>query len=403
MPDDEYKPNNSIYDGIPVSSPEVEAFKRAERFARQAKLPKFKLEEGEEFYISRDKVQELNREYFLILDELKRGFSGISFEDLESYMRSVVQASYEGEVAKLQRDGAENAVSKNVIRNIKNELLTPDYVRVRRFSRRVRPNAPMQLCIEQARIEAEIEQSAFREEIAKQKEFIFGAEPEEPYEAADELFYSLLDIFIPKHRQKRFIKKHGNVAIHLIEELIDFAAAEPQKLITDNKLFKMLIEEFLQKRNKKVYAKKYGDNIEYLTAELIKSAARSTVKTLVSEQTEGEEEPADENAAAESEEDELDELSELEEIEDELDEVEEPDEPEEVSEDFTDELKEKTSEELTEEPVQEQIELPPVAVEDNGAPQTDAEPTDAETAETVEPANESAETANADGENGNEE
>ncbi len=381
----EYKPNTSIYNGVPIASPEQQARKKAEQRARQACLPKFELKEGKELYISRDAIRKLNIEYFKILDELKRGLNSMSFEDLESYMRSVLLASYQSEIAQLQRDAYEKAIPLQIIRKNKNIELKADYVKDHWWQRKAHPNDAMKQLLEIARIEASMELAARDDEIERQKEFLTGDEPD----MATEYFYIMLDGFVPFRKRKRFIKQHYERITRFLSE---YAYDE-----TPDRLYTALLNEFAAKKKLQQFEEKNGEYLKVLISNFIEAytaepeaeetdaeppaddTAEPTDEAEASEDTAPEEEPEDESEAGEQ----LD-----------LSEFEEAEAAELAKQAATPEQSEKAAEEVAEEPVQEQMQLPPVAVAESGEPVQELIP------QTV---NEPAEPVTADGGNGNEE
>lgn len=390
----EYKPNTSIYNGVPIASPEQQARKKAEQRARQACLPKLKLAEGEELYIDRETVKNLNHEYFKILEEMGRGFSVKSFEDLESYMNSVVLASYQSEILKLQRDGAEKARPLKTIRYYKNQALKADYVKDHWWQRKAHPNDAMRQLLSLADIEASMEFAARAAEIERQKEFLTG-EPD----LATEYFYIMLDSFVPSRKRKRFIKQHYERITRFLSE---YAYDE-----TPDRLYTALLNEFASAKKLQQFEEKNGEYLKVLISNFIETYTAETE----AEETEAEP-PADDTAEPTEQAEALEDTAPEEEPEDEseageqldLSEFEEAEAAELAKQAATSEQSDKAAEEVAEEPVQEQMQLPPVAVAENTAPQTAAElaePT--EQAEASETANEPAETANADVETGNEE
>ena len=381
----EYKPNTSIYNGVPIASPEQQARKKAEQRARQACLPKFELKEGKELYISRDAIRNLNIEYFKILDELKRGLNSMSFEDLESYMRSVLLASYQSEIAQLQRDAYEKAIPLQIIRKNKNIELKADYVKDHWWQRKAHPNDAMKQLLELARIEASMELAARAAEIERQKEFFTGDEPD----MATEYFYIMLDGFVPSRKPKRVIKQHYERITRFLSE---YAYDE-----APDRLYMALLNEFAAKKKLQQFEEKNGEYLKVLISNFIEAytaepeaeeteaeppaddTAEPTEPSEALEDTAPEEEPEDESEAGEQ----LD-----------LSEFEEAEAAELAKQAAAPEPTGETAEEIAEEPVQEQMQLPPVAVAESGEPVQELIP---------QPVNEPAETANADGGNVNEE
>lgn len=329
--ENEYKANTSIYNGVPIGSPEQEARKKAEQRARRANLPKFELKEGKELYISRDTIRKLNIEYFKILDELKRGLNSMSFEDLESYMRSVLLASYQSEIAQLQRDAYEKAIPLQIIRKNKNIELKADYVKDHWWQRKSHPNDAMQQLLDLASIEAAMEFAARAAEIERQREFIDGAEPD----AVTEFFYLLADEFIPARKRKRFIDKQYERVSRLLTE---YAQAEAV-----DRLYSILLNELARKRKREKFEEQNGEYLKILIKDFIQKYIEEIAALTPEEAPANEAEPpapseeGQPEQAAESEEpeepdeDEEDDLSALYELADEPD-VEEPAAPGEVQE-----------------------------------------------------------------------
>lgn len=277
----------------------------------------------------------------------------------------------------------------------KRRLLNPHMILVRRFPRRqYEPNEIAKQCFEQAKIEASMELAARAAEIERQKEFLTG-EPD----LATEYFYIMLDGFVPFRKRKRFIKQHYERITRFLSE---YAYDE-----TPDRLYMALLNEFASAKKLQQFEEKNGEYLKVLISNFIETytaeteaeeteaeppaddTAEPTEPSEASEDTEPEEEPEDESEAGEQ----LD-----------LSEFEEAEAAELAKQAAAPEPTGETAEEIAEEPVQEQMQLPPVAVAENTAPQTAAElaePT--EQAEASEPVNEPAETANADVETGNEE
>lgn len=215
MPDEEFKPNIRIYNGESVSNdPEKERQKKAAQRARQAQLPKFTLPNGETLYIDREEIRNLNSEYFQILDDMRKG-SNVSFEDLESLMRSVVLESYKNEITQMQEKGKQQAYPRIIIEQEKQKQLKPNSYR-KWWQRKWRPNKAMTQCLKLAGLEAAMEFAATEEEIARQTAFIYG---EESPENIEELYEQIIYKFIPVWRRRKFVKKHGK---RLMDILTDY-------------------------------------------------------------------------------------------------------------------------------------------------------------------------------------
>ncbi len=329
--ENEYKANTSIYNGVPIGTPEQEARKKAEQRARRANLPKFELKEGEELYISRDTIRKLNIEYFEILDELKRGLSNMSFEDMESYMRSVLLASYRSEIEQLQRDAHEKAIPLQIIRKNKNRKLEADYVKDHWWQRKAHPNDAMQQLLDLASIEAAMEFAAREADIERQREFIDEAEPD----AVTEFFYLLADEFIPARKRKRFINSRYERVSRLLTE---YAQAEAV-----DRLYSILLTELTRKRKREKFEEQNGEYLKILIKDFIQKYIEEIAALTPEQAAESEAEPpapseeGQPEQAAESEEpeepaeDAEDDLSALYELADEPD-AEEPAAPGEVQE-----------------------------------------------------------------------
>lgn len=258
MPEEnEYKPNTSIYNGTPVGSPEQEAEKRAERLARQAMLPKLKLDKGEEFCIDRETIKNLNKDYFTMLNDMHRGFN-IAPEELRSYMNSVVVESYKSDIAKLQREGLEKAKTQETIQKYKSRALEPGYEKDHWWQRRSHPNEALEQLIKLGNIEAAIEFAARAAEIERQKEFIEDNEPS----AEENFFYLIADEFIPARKRKRFINKQ-------YERLMRFITEYAQENASD-KLYKLLLNELAAEKKREKFEEQNGEYLRVLVNDFIK-------------------------------------------------------------------------------------------------------------------------------------
>ncbi len=212
--EDEYKPNNSIYNGtVTNGDPAQEAAKIAMQRAWRSKLPKFELLDGEEFFISENELKNINTEYFLMLDEMKKGLNSGASEEMYSFMQSVVFASYKSKIIKKQRDAAEAAIPLDVVKNIKAAEMTPGYYRKWKFGRK-RPNEALLQCRRLANIEIAMEFSARQEEIAKREEFIYG-EPTDTTDLVSAFVYTL-----PKRMRKRWLKQNSDFINRLFDIFI---------------------------------------------------------------------------------------------------------------------------------------------------------------------------------------
>lgn len=360
MKDEELKLNTTIYNGaVNDNDPERERQRRAEQRQRRALLPKFMLAEGETFYVARETIQKLNIEYFEMLDEMRSGLN-FTFEDLESYMRSVIIECYKSEIEKLQRDGEQKAATLKKIEQYKNRRLATGYVKDHWWSRKAYPNKPLEQLMKLGEIEAAMELAARDEEIERQSKFITG-----PREPSEEFFDLLLKEFVSERKQNRLIRKRGKYILWLLTTETSV-----------EKLYNSLITELApEKKRRKKFEEQNGEYLKVLIeAYLSEDEAEDepTTEPEGGQPAEGTEEAtAEPTEEAETEYDDLSALYELADEEDETPAV--------------------VEEEPSPEPMQGQIEL-------------------AITSETVEPvqefipqtADEPADNGNADGENGNE-
>ena len=189
---DEIEMNTSIYNGEFINgSPEQEEAKRAARRERRANLPKFRLAEGERFYIPREKVIEAQRAYFLMLDEMKKGTVNAD-EEMRSFMESVLFESYKGEIYKLQEDYSIEGIHNDYVHAIKKGMTTPAMERSGLFRRR-KPNYALRLCQKEAELEREMENAKHREDIARQEIFLYGEEVDTFEAVFDELKSTTLE------------------------------------------------------------------------------------------------------------------------------------------------------------------------------------------------------------------
>ncbi len=182
----------AIYNGEPAGTPQQEAAKLAMQRERRANLPKFKLAEGERLYIPRDKLIETNRAYFKMFDEMKAGTVNAA-EEAKSFMESVLFEAYRGEINKLQEDYSVSEIHNDCVHEIKKELMAPGYVRKGIFRRR-KPNYALRLCQKEAELESEVGNAVYRENIAKQEVFLYGA--------FDAIFEELEDVILTCVRRK---------------------------------------------------------------------------------------------------------------------------------------------------------------------------------------------------------
>lgn len=202
----------SIYSGDPGNdSPERQAEKEAVRIAMQARLPKFRLEEGEEFLITESELVDIHDEYFQMLDSMKAGFS-ITGQEMRSYMESVVFASYRSRIEKLQRDRERQNVHRRNVDIITGQLVAPGYKR--RLFRRKRPNYPMQLCLREADIEAQNELAQYVDDIARQEEFVY-----DKCGSVLDIFRAMIDN-LPKRQRRRYMKNNKELYKQLETEII---------------------------------------------------------------------------------------------------------------------------------------------------------------------------------------
>ena len=214
----------SIYSGDPANeSPEQQIAKAKQQRAIQARLPKFELAEGERFYVPREKIVELNQIYFEMLDDMSAGFK-LANQNMRSFMESVVFESYKNEIESLQCEHSIEGKHKDEVYLYTKFYLQPEDEKRWIFGKK-KPNYVKQLLLRMANIEAQRRLGKYRSDIAEQEEFIYGA-PEEP-EELKELFNLIVDEISPL-RKKRFIKKHGENLMNLIEMLMQRPQEEPK-------------------------------------------------------------------------------------------------------------------------------------------------------------------------------
>ncbi len=353
----------SIYNGEPAGTPEQEAAKRAVQRAQRAKLPKFELKEGEQFYISREKVTETIRAYSSLVDTVKTGFAGAP-EELRSLMESVVTLAYKSDMEKQQEQGTDAAVNLDIIKQLKRQYLAAGYDKRWIFGRK-KPNRALQQCMRQARAEANLEFAARDAEIAEKERFVYGI-PEAP-EEVEELYQNLIYELAPKRKCKKFDAKYGKRIMALLTDY------------TQN-LVRILSDQFDEELKEKIaeleeqYAKEKAAEQEEQTKPIEVDAEGKTAGDGEFEETKDDAPDPEDFKINEGELDELDELEE--ETGEELDEDNQGEEP------------------------SKKVDLPPVAVAEQTA--MVFVPMSAESAET---ANEKPENANGediDGEKKNE-
>ncbi len=293
----------AIYNGEPAGTPEQEAAKRAIQREKRAKLPKFELGEDEQFYISREKVAETIQAYSQLSDDARAGCSGAS-EELRSLMESVITVSYENEVKKQQTEGAENAITENLIHRLTQQYLEPGYEKRHFFSRR-KPNRALRQCMRAARAAANLIFAATDAKIAEQERFVYGI-PEAP-EEVEELYQTLIyELAWGKRKARKFEVKHGK---RLMALLTDY---------TQN-LVRILSDHFDEELKKKI-AELEEQHAKEKAAEQEEQPEAIEVDAEGNPDVDGETEEIEDNAPApedfEIKEGELDELDELEDIED---------------------------------------------------------------------------------------
>lgn len=219
-----------------------------------------------------------------------------------------------------------------------------------------------------------------------------GIEPDhdEAEDEAAELMYTLVYETVGRFKRRKVIKRVGRRLVYYIDEYIK-AECIPERR---EALFELIAKELSRQTDTTQFKLLNGEYIKGLLGEHIRTlppepaqpeqaaeseAAEPTEPLEASEDTAPEEEPEDESEAGEQ----LD-----------LSEFEEAEAAELAKQAATPEQPDKASEEVAEEPVQEQMQLPPVDADERGEPVQELIP------QTV---NEAVETANADGGNGNEE
>lgn len=331
-------------------------------------------------------LEALNNELYRVCGEMHENKDFIKDPVLKSVMWKEITRAYRAQSEEIKERRAMTQEIRRWTSAEKRRLLNPDMILVRRFPRRqYEPNEIAKQCFEQAKIEASMESAAQAAEIERQKEFLTGDEPD----MATEYFYIMLDGFVPFRKRKRFIKQHYERITRFLSE---YAYDE-----TPDRLYMALLNEFAAKKKLQQFEEKNGEYLKVLISNFIEAytaepeaeeteaeppadATEEPTEPLeASEDTAPEEEPEDESEAGEQ----LD-----------LSEFEEAEAAELAKQAATPEQSDKAAEEVAEEPVQEQIELPPVAVAESGEPVQELIP---------QPVNEPAETANADGGTGNEE
>lgn len=219
-----------------------------------------------------------------------------------------------------------------------------------------------------------------------------GIEPDND-EAEDEaagLMYTLVYETVGRFKRRKVIKRVGRRLVYYIDEYIK-AECIPERRAA---LFELIAKELSRQTDTTQFKLLNGEYIKGLLSEHIQTlppepaqpeqapaddTAEPTEPLEASEDTAPEEEPEDESEAGEQ----LD-----------LSEFEEAEAAELAKQAAAPEQSDKAAEEFAGEPVQEQIELLPVAVAESGEPVQELIP---------QPVNEPAETANTDGGNGNEE
>ncbi len=219
-----------------------------------------------------------------------------------------------------------------------------------------------------------------------------GIEPDhdEAENEAAELMYTLVYETVGRFKRRKVIKRVGRRLVYYIDEYIK-AECIPERRAA---LFELIAKELSRQTDTTQFKLLNGEYIKGLLGEHIRTlppepaqpeqapaddTEEPTEPLEASEDTAPEEEPEDESEAGEQ----LD-----------LSEFEEAEAAELAKQAATPEQSEKAAEEVAEEPVQEQIELPPVAVAESGEPVQELIP---------QPVNEPAEPVTADVGNVNEE
>lgn len=219
-----------------------------------------------------------------------------------------------------------------------------------------------------------------------------GIEPDhdEAENEAAELMYTLVYETVGRFKRRKVIKRVGRRLVYYIDEYIK-AECIPERRAA---LFELIAKELSRQTDMTQFKLLNGEYIKGLLGEHIRTlppepaqpeqapaddTEEPTEPLEASEDTAPEEEPEDESEAGEQ----LD-----------LSEFEEAEAAELAKQAATPEQSEKAAEEVAEEPVQEQIELPPVAVAESGEPVQELIP---------QPVNEPAEPVTADVGNVNEE
>ena len=252
--------NKFIYAGEPVSdNPELEAAEREEQILRQAELPKFKLEEGEKLYISREKIAELNTEYFEMLDNMREGFA-IANAESRSYMESVFFASYKSTIEELQKSGKEKASAAELVHKYKQLYLKPEYERKHWYSRKEKPNYSMRLILREAELQTQMELSARQVEIERQQAFINGG-VEEP-DIIDDFITLLSEEFARPRKQGQFIEKNSKFIIWVLTEFLIKNSVD--------KAVKLFIERFIPERKQEKFNTLNGEYLKGIITEFMR-------------------------------------------------------------------------------------------------------------------------------------
>ncbi len=110
-------------DNIQVLPPTNETEEQINRRKARDKLPKFILGRHENFNIGRREITELNDSYHQMLQDMEAG--GVIFEELRSYMESVIFVSYVSEIEKRQRENYLDCEVERERVEMLNSILTP--------------------------------------------------------------------------------------------------------------------------------------------------------------------------------------------------------------------------------------------------------------------------------------
>lgn len=228
--------NLSIYGGVPLQTPEQEAAREARQREWRSRLPKFRLAEGEEFDIPREKLLELTGTYLDQLNNFQSGFMHAS-EEMRSFMESLFFEAFKSEVYALQRDGAIEGTHKREIYQQTKQLLNPGWIKRWRFSRKVKPNYAMKLCMREAQLEVENKLSEYREDIAKQEKILYGEpEAEQMPVKVEDVFNEIVDSLISPRKRDKFVQRNGAYLMGILAALVQRPVTQKEEAKPEREL-----------------------------------------------------------------------------------------------------------------------------------------------------------------------